>query len=49
MFRKVRVLRDDFEVQVVSEEDPFVDIDDTLQLGSLIHSAMGGSSCSTEE
>ena len=49
-FRKVGVLRDDFEVQVVNEEeDPFVDIDNTLQLGSLIHSAMGGSSCSAEE
>ena len=41
-FRKAGVLRDDFEVQVVrEEEDPFVDIDDTVQLGSLIQSAMG--------
>lgn len=49
-FSKAGVLRDDFEVQVVSEEeDPFVDIDDTLQLGPLIRSAMGGSSCSAEE
>ena len=36
--------RDDFKVQVVSpEEDPFVVIDDMVQLGSLIHSTMGGS------
>ena len=49
-FRKAGVLRNDFEVQVVSEEeDPFADIDDTVQLGSLIHRAMGGSSCSAEE
>ena len=48
-FRKAGVLRDDFDVQAVSEEDPFVDIDDTAQLGSLIHSAIGGSSCSAEE
>ena len=48
-FRKAGVLRDDFEVQVREEEDPFLDIDDTAQLGSLIHSAMGGSSCSAEE
>ena len=35
--RKAGVLRDDFEVQVVGEEeDPFVDIDDAVQLGSLI-------------
>ena len=47
-FRKAGVLRDDFEVQV-KEEDPFVGIDDTVQLGSLIHSTMGGSSCSDEE
>ena len=31
------------------EEDPFADIDDTVQLGSLIDSTMGGSSCSAEE
>ena len=48
-FRKAGVLSDDFEVQVVGEEDPFVDIDDTVQLGSLIQSAMGESSCSVEE
>ena len=49
-FRKAGVLRDDFDVQVVSEEeDPFVDIDDTVQLGSLIDSAMSGSNYSAEE
>ena len=49
-FRKAGVLSDDFEVQVVGEEeDPFVDIDDTIQLGSLIQSSMGESSCSVEE
>ena len=42
-FRKAGVLRDDLEVH---EEDPFVDIDDTV---SLIHSVMGGSRCSAEE
>ena len=37
-------------IQVVGEEeDPFVDIDDAVQLGSLIQSAMGVSICSTEE
>ena len=49
-FREAGVLKDDFDVQVVSEEeDPLVDINDTVQLGSLIHSAIGGSSCSAEE
>lgn len=49
-FRKAGAFRNDFEVQVVSEEeDPLVDIDDKVQLGSLIQSAMGESSCSSEE
>ena len=41
-----------YTVQLIyklEEEDPFADIDDTVRLGSLIHSAMGGSSCSVEE
>ena len=46
--RKDGVVRDDFQVQVVTEEDPFADIDVTAQLGSLI-SALGRSVASRED
>ena len=49
-FRNAGVLESDLEVREISDEDPFLDVDGTDELSSLISSAMGDlDHCSVEE
>ena len=49
-FKKAGILNDNLDVLEVSSDDPFLDVDQTLSLGSLISTAMGSlESCSVDQ
>ena len=49
-FKKAGILNDNLDVLEVSSDDPFLDVDQTLSLGSLISTAMGSlESCSIDQ
>ena len=49
-FRHAGVLQSDLEVQVISDDDPFQEVDGTMKLSSLISQAMGDHDrCSVQE
>ena len=49
-FKKAGILHDNLDVLEVSSDNPFLDVDETVSLGSLISTAMGSLvSCSIDQ